>query len=287
VLSQHPEITNIDFVSIDTENTELDVLKGFDIKRWKPKLFVIENNFDEPFIAEYLKEFGYERVKRVAVNDFFVPIRYNMFHGEVQNGIAVDQTLRSYFMDYDYKGVYFDVGAYEPVNISNSYHFERNGWDVYCFEANTLRIPELKSLRKNVYNCAIYDTDADAVTFNVVHGVWGGGSQQAGISAIELDPKYLEQFQSGIRRIEQITVPQKKLDTLIEEIIKIDHIDILKIDVEGGELKVLKGIDLKKYKPKVILVGDIFGNTQLHDYLIQHGYHLDKHISYNKYYVRG
>ena len=74
ILSQHPEITNIDFASIDTEDTELDVLKGFDINRWKPKLFVIENNFDEPFIGDYLKDFGYKRVERVGVNDFFVPV---------------------------------------------------------------------------------------------------------------------------------------------------------------------------------------------------------------------
>lgn len=72
ILSQHPEITQIDFISIDTEDTELDVLKGFDIKRWSPKLMVIENNFDEPFIADYLKDFGYVRVERVEVNDFFV-----------------------------------------------------------------------------------------------------------------------------------------------------------------------------------------------------------------------
>jgi FkbM family methyltransferase len=62
----------IDFVSIDTEGTELDVLRGFDIEYWKPKLFVIENNFDEPYLAEYLETFGYVRDKREHVNDFFV-----------------------------------------------------------------------------------------------------------------------------------------------------------------------------------------------------------------------
>ena len=74
LLSKHPEITKIDFLSIDTEDTELDVLKGFDINRWKPKLFVIENNFDEPFIGEYLRSFGYVRDKRIEVNDFFIRV---------------------------------------------------------------------------------------------------------------------------------------------------------------------------------------------------------------------
>ena len=72
VLATHPYIETIDFISIDTENTELDVLKGFDVERWQPKLFVIENNYDEPFLGDHLKQFGYERVERVGVNDFFL-----------------------------------------------------------------------------------------------------------------------------------------------------------------------------------------------------------------------
>jgi FkbM family methyltransferase len=72
ILNNYPLIKNIDFISIDTEDTELDVLKGFDINRWKPKLMVIENNFDEPFIADYLRQFNYVRNERVGVNDFFI-----------------------------------------------------------------------------------------------------------------------------------------------------------------------------------------------------------------------
>lgn len=72
---------------------------------------------------------------------------YKEFHGEIQNGVAIDAVLASYFPS-GYRGIFFDVGAYEPVNISNSYHFEMNNWDVHCFEANTLLIDGLKSQRK-------------------------------------------------------------------------------------------------------------------------------------------
>jgi hypothetical protein len=51
---------------------------------------------------------------------------YSTYHGEFQNGKYVDQVLREYFPDYNYKGIFLDVGAYEPINISNSYHFEKN-----------------------------------------------------------------------------------------------------------------------------------------------------------------
>ena len=62
----------IDFISIDTENTELDVLNGIDLNVYNVKLFVIENNYDEPFCKEYLSQYGYEKVGRIAINDFFI-----------------------------------------------------------------------------------------------------------------------------------------------------------------------------------------------------------------------
>lgn len=63
---------DIDFISIDTENTELDVLKGIDFAVYNVKYLIVENNFDEPHHEEYLKQFGYKKFKRIAVNDFYV-----------------------------------------------------------------------------------------------------------------------------------------------------------------------------------------------------------------------
>ena len=62
----------IDFISIDTENTELSVLKGINFSVYNIKLLVIENNYDEPFCEDYLKQFGYKKIHRIAVNDFFM-----------------------------------------------------------------------------------------------------------------------------------------------------------------------------------------------------------------------
>ena len=62
----------IDFVSVDTEGTELDVLKGFDINKWQPKLFIIENNYEDKNIEEYMNKFGYIKDQRISVNDFYI-----------------------------------------------------------------------------------------------------------------------------------------------------------------------------------------------------------------------
>ena len=210
---------------------------------------------------------------------------YNNYHGEIQKNKTIDQVIREYFPDPNYKGVFFDIGAYEPINISNSYHFEMNKWDVYCFEANTNLIDELKRYRKNVFNYAIYNEDKDFVEFNVVNGSWGGGSLTAGVSAIDLDPRYLNIYRNGIKSMFKIRVPQKTINTVISnEIPSIKEIDVISIDVEGGELNVLKGIDLLKYKPKLMVIENVFNNPNIIMYLRQFGYILDKHIEYNQYY---
>jgi hypothetical protein len=63
----------IDVVSIDTEGCELDVLEGFALKRFQPRVLVIEN--DRPAgtaIEPYLNKRGYRKFHRQKINDFYV-----------------------------------------------------------------------------------------------------------------------------------------------------------------------------------------------------------------------
>lgn len=62
----------IDFVSVDTEGTELDVLKSVDLNKWYIKLLVVENNHDDDTeIRKYLQKFNYKKVMRYQINDFY------------------------------------------------------------------------------------------------------------------------------------------------------------------------------------------------------------------------
>ena len=63
----------IDVVSIDTEGCELDVLDGFSLERFRPRILVIEN--DRPAgaaIEPYLAKHGYRKFHRQQINDFYV-----------------------------------------------------------------------------------------------------------------------------------------------------------------------------------------------------------------------
>jgi FkbM family methyltransferase len=216
---------------------------------------------------------------------------YNQFHGDSDNNYQLDYILRNrYFPDYNYKGTFIEIGSFDPILISNSYHFEKNGWDVFCFEANTQLIQRLKEERKNVYNYAVYDVDKPSVEFNVVLS----SGWTAGFSAVEIDEDHIKNIAKKHDcefPITKICVQQKTLNTILENELKhVNQIDILGIDVEGGELNCLIGLDLNKYRPLVILLENGGGckpnvDNTIIEYLQKNDYVLDISLSYNLYFV--
>lgn len=64
----------LDFISIDVEGAEIDVLNGFDISKYKPRVILIEANDEEhkEKLRSYLSKFNYILAKQVSVNLFFV-----------------------------------------------------------------------------------------------------------------------------------------------------------------------------------------------------------------------
>jgi FkbM family methyltransferase len=66
-------VEQIDFLSIDVEGMELQVLKGFSLERHAPRLILLEEhcrNYRKHF---YLRRHGYRLVKRTQLNNWYVP----------------------------------------------------------------------------------------------------------------------------------------------------------------------------------------------------------------------
>ncbi len=64
-------VDRIDFLTIDTEGTEMDVLRGFDIRAWAPKVIVIENIEQSTEQSDYLQARGYTLHERIVFNDIY------------------------------------------------------------------------------------------------------------------------------------------------------------------------------------------------------------------------
>ena len=65
------------YISIDTEGSEYEILKSFDLDNFRPKLFTIEHNFteNESKIDEYLGNNNYVRIfkKLTAFDAWYIP----------------------------------------------------------------------------------------------------------------------------------------------------------------------------------------------------------------------
>lgn len=64
---------HVDFVSIDVEGFELDVLRGFALEQWRPKLLLIEDHVADLSLHRHLTARGYKLVRRTGVNAWYVP----------------------------------------------------------------------------------------------------------------------------------------------------------------------------------------------------------------------
>lgn len=64
-----------DFVSIDVEGLELQVLRGFDLTRHHPSVLLIEDHLQQLGVHRYLVRHGHRVVKRTGVNNWYVSKR--------------------------------------------------------------------------------------------------------------------------------------------------------------------------------------------------------------------
>lgn len=69
----------IDFVSIDVEGAELEVLGGFDIARWRPQLVLVESPPERlAKLREYFVTHGYAYRRSIDVNDIYEALPSNL-----------------------------------------------------------------------------------------------------------------------------------------------------------------------------------------------------------------
>jgi FkbM family methyltransferase len=141
-------------------------------------------------------------------------------------------------------GFYVDVGAADPVNLSVTKWFYDLGWSGLNIEPNKQLFDRLAAGRPRDINldCGVGATASEAQFLELDVG-----------ELSSFDPRVQQNAQSrgaaGATRVVKV-VP---LTDLLAEHCEGRRIDFLKIDVEGWELEVLKGLDLRRFRPVVIL----------------------------------
>jgi FkbM family methyltransferase len=73
ILAEAKAPAPIDFVSIDVEGHEVEVLSGFDLARWQPRLLLIEDHVAGLATHRLLTRAGYRLIRRTGLNGWYVP----------------------------------------------------------------------------------------------------------------------------------------------------------------------------------------------------------------------
>jgi FkbM family methyltransferase len=86
VINEHAPNTKIDFLSIDVEGTELDVLKGANLETYNPELIIIEDRL--VFLGKhlFLRKEGYKLFRRTSFNNWFtkkIPVGSSSFANQL------------------------------------------------------------------------------------------------------------------------------------------------------------------------------------------------------------
>lgn len=139
-------------------------------------------------------------------------------------------------------GVMIDVGAHTGSSLVP---YAQAGWTVFAFEpdpANRIKLDTV--MRANPSQFKHVTVSDKAVSDRVEDGVaFFASDESTGISS-------LSAFRDTHQEVAQISTTT--LDTVREDH-GIDHIDFLKIDVEGHEMAVLKGLDFGAVRPRAIV----------------------------------
>lgn len=176
-----------------------------------------------------------------------------------------------------YRGYCIDVGASDGMTVNSTFSLERIWkWTVLSVEANPFFAGMLKGQRAWVEMCALSSEPKDEATFHV------NDENPESFSGLKIsDNQMVREAKTRWRRIK---VQVKTIDQLLEKW-QFPKLDCICVDVEGGELDVLKGCDLEKWKPRCLVV-ESWQSGEHDDYLGPFGYKRVARSLYNDLYTR-
>jgi FkbM family methyltransferase len=143
-------------------------------------------------------------------------------------------------------GFYVDVGAYNGVDLSNSYFFEAIGWTGVLIEPDPFLFEQCLNARpySKVLNVAVSDRPGTLIFSRASGKEW--------LSYVGDNPERENRIISEGGTIERISV---KCQTLNEILVDCNQpIDFITIDVEGHEFTILSALDFERIRPRVFVV---------------------------------
>ena len=178
-------------------------------------------------------------------------------------------------------GYFVEVGCIDGRRFSNTLHFEEKGWKGLCIEAHQDFIEDLIKNRPNstIVPCAVSAEDKESVTFY--------SNKRGSLSTLDKTQEDLfrEKYKDYFHGFVPQEVEQRSLNTIFQEN-GVGKIDLMSLDIEGHEIEALKGLDLKKYSPTVMVV-ETESTKQTNEIIaMMEGYHFIMNFNGNLFFSK-
>ncbi len=168
-------------------------------------------------------------------------------------------------------GTFIDVGAYDGVTGSNTMFFERwRDWTGVLVEPVAEQRAKAELLRKSpCLPYAVADKKGTAAFLAVTEGY----TQMSGLIAT-YDKAMLERVRADKRHAEKVVnVPTRSLSAILKEV-DLLHPDFISLDIEGGELAVLRKFPFEKHNVGVWAIENNTADPALPSLMREKGYDL-------------
>lgn len=180
-----------------------------------------------------------------------------------------------------------DVGAFDGIHLSNSYSFELGGWQGLCIEAHP-RFAQLcrsNRPRASFFEAACVGPETPAEVSFLVESLGLLSGIRADLTE-GMERRYARRGMT-FEGFEEVRVPTITLTEALTRANAPRAIDFISIDVEGTEIDVLRGLDLDRFSPAVLIVE---GNTPEADnaigaYLSRVGFSAYRRLGQNTFFA--
>ncbi len=195
------------------------------------------------------------------------------------------QIAQDYFLDRHVflgrtEGVFVDVGAHDGVEFNNTQFFESDRrWTGVCIEPQPDVFLRLRDSRSAVCVQAAIGETPGTMPFVVGEG---GAEMLSGLAA-SYDPRHWIRVKR-YGKTKTIDVEVRRLDEVLRAS-KIDRVDLLSIDVEGGELGVINSIDLAAHGRPIVVMENNYRSWPQVRAMRRQGYQLLCRIDFDEVFI--
>lgn len=192
-----------------------------------------------------------------------------------------DAIAAALFTNSDYRNTFVDIGAYDGVTFSNTFHFYEREWKGINLEPHPDNYALLCQNQPHAVNLMF----AAGATHEYESQIWTAPGKSV-VTGYALPDWYVaSEVPNGRAGLVPMTVNRITLTTVLEQA-RIETVDLLSLDVDGTELDVLRGLDLSRWRPRLMIIEFNHALAEMSAYLAIYGYRLARNNGLNAFYVQ-